>query len=566
MPPPQASYVSRTSEKGYDPATLSDDEDDEIASVTSHSTWTSSAAGETTILGLTDGRIPTAKVEDLSNWKISRVGGLPSFPLSIAPSASASHCLSCSHPMPLLVQVYCPLPTSSLERVLYVFACPRPACRRKDGAIRAWRANGIWVEGAVEEARKAEEDERRAREERERDEARKRAQAIDLGGLIFGGAGAASGSSPNPFALPSASSSSSSKPFASVASGSSASNPFAPPSALASNPFAPPAVSAAPNPFATPAPTPPAAPSSVAATPAPANAPLAIPVTATGAVPEPITTSWQSSAADPLPTYPAHYISTMYEPPPASTGKGKGRERERDLATLVGGLALGGGGGAADDADGDDDGDDGAERARPGKGAGGRTKKGAAGGAGRKDGSGRVKTAAGGVAGPTTAAAGGWEGEGYEVQKVKGVDEVFLRFQERVQREGRQVVRYEFGAHPVPYTASSAAYRLAFPPASSSSPHPLVAGATASAAPVVGAYAPGRLAPCRACRGPTAFEAQLMPHLATVVNAASGDGEGQDWATVWVLSCQGECEGGAGVEGESWREERVLSEWEEEAV
>ena len=79
MPPPQASFVSRSSDKGYDPATLSDDDDDDAASVTSRSTWASSAAegGETTILGLTDGRISSTKEDELSNWKISRVGGQP---------------------------------------------------------------------------------------------------------------------------------------------------------------------------------------------------------------------------------------------------------------------------------------------------------------------------------------------------------------------------------------------------------------------------------------------------------------------------------------------------------
>lgn len=87
MPPPQATYVSRSSDKGYDPATLSDDEDDDAASVTSRSTWTSSAeGGETTILGLTDGRVPAAKLADLSDWKVSRVGGLP---VRLARSAAA---------------------------------------------------------------------------------------------------------------------------------------------------------------------------------------------------------------------------------------------------------------------------------------------------------------------------------------------------------------------------------------------------------------------------------------------------------------------------------------------
>lgn len=66
---------------------------------------------------------------------------------------------------------------------------------------------------------------------------------------------------------------------------------------------------------------------------------------------------------------------------------------------------------------------------KEGKGAGGRTKKGSGGGAGR---------AGGGGAGGEEA---GWGKEGYEVQQVKGVDDVFLRFQERVDRDGLQVVR-----------------------------------------------------------------------------------------------------------------------------
>ncbi|GAA5841832.1 hypothetical protein JCM9279_003121 [Rhodotorula babjevae] len=576
MPPPQATFVSRTTDKGYDPATLSDDEDDDTASVTSRSTWASSAAegGETTILGLTDGRISATKVDELSNWKVSRVGGQPSFPLSVAPSTSASRCLSCSRPMPLLAQVYCPLPSSSLERVIYIFSCPRPTCRRKDGAIRAWRANGLWVEGAAEEARKVEEDAKRARDEADKEDKRRRAQAIDLGGLVFGGAaagglGAVVG--------------------AATTTGAGVANPFGMPTTAASssNPFAPAASTSSPfNPFAAAAPahTPAPAPAPLALAPAAANpfstAPSSDPppsaLDSTDLALEPITSSWASSSSsssledDGLPAYPAWYISTMYEPAAASTSsKGKGRARDADLAALTGSMSLGDGDGDRRRLQGVDEDDEDDERSRPGKGAGGRTKKGAAGGQGRKDGSGRTKGNAAPSAGAAAAGGGGWEGEGYEVQKVKGVDEVFLRFQERVQREGKQVVRYEFGAHPVPYTASSAAYRLAYPPASSSSSLATAPGAAGPAAPSVGTYSPSRLPRCRSCGGATAFEAQLMPHLVGLVNAAPGskDGEAQDWATVWVLSCVAECEGGAeGGEGESWREERVLAEWEEEAV
>lgn len=55
-----------------------------------------------------------------------------------------------------------------------------------------------------------------------------------------------------------------------------------------------------------------------------------------------------------------------------------------------------------------------------------------------------------------------------------------------------------------------------------------------------------------------------MPHLAL------GLDDQYAWATVWVFSCAGECTGGASgdsvEEGEAWREERVLVEWEDEGM
>ncbi|BGO95489.1 hypothetical protein NBRC10512_007744 [Rhodotorula toruloides] len=530
MPPPQASYLSRTSDKGYDPATLSDDEpDSDSGSVTSRSTWTSSAAAgagdETAILGLVDGLIPEDRLaEELADWKISRVGGLPSFPLTHAPPPSSSHCLSCSQPMPLLLQLYCPLPSSTLERVLYVFSCPRPQCRRKEGAVRVWRANGVWREGKVEE-------ERREREEREREERRERAKNLDLGGLVFAsssGVEANKSANPfNPFAPPS-SASASSNPFVLPASSSTASATAS--TAPASNPFA-----STSNPFAAPAPPPSPAPAAPPPSPAPAasfstTSPLAQ-----------TTSSWSSSShlSSTLPSHPAQYLTTMYEPPSStSTSKGKGKGKERELAkALEVGLRL-----DAEDhgMDSDDDDEEGGTR-RAGKGSGGRVKKGAPVSAGdkRKTGS----AAAGGSGG-----GGEWQKEGYEVQKVKGVDEVFLRFQERVAREGRQVVRYEYGAEPLPYTGSSSAYRMLYRSSSSDS---------------LGHFSPAHLPPCLSCRSPTTFEAQLMPHLVSLC-------PDQDWATVWVVSCSQECGGGAGgertEEGDNWREERALVEWEEEAV
>lgn len=108
---------------------------------------------------------------------------------------------------------------------------------------------------------------------------------------------------------------------------------------------------------------------------------------------------------------------------------------------------------------------------------------------------------------------------------------------------------YDFGAAPLPYSSSSTAYKLVHPPVAANSD--------------LGTYAPSRLPPCRHCRGASTFELQLMPHLAL------GLDERYEWASVWVLSCEAECPGGGttrAAEGEAWREERVLVEWEDEGA
>jgi len=73
MPPPQANFFSATDKSGYDPATLSDDEED-YGSDASHSTWASSS--DATILGFADGFLGQGGRE-LSDWRVSRIGGLP---------------------------------------------------------------------------------------------------------------------------------------------------------------------------------------------------------------------------------------------------------------------------------------------------------------------------------------------------------------------------------------------------------------------------------------------------------------------------------------------------------
>ncbi|GAA5933590.1 small subunit rRNA maturation protein TSR4 [Sporobolomyces koalae] len=514
MPAPQTNFVA-TDKSGYDPATLSDNEDDDSASLTSRSTWASSS--DATILGFADGFLTS--MDDAADWRVSRIGGLPSFPLARAPEqAESSTCRSCRNPMPLLTQVYCPLESSSLERVVYVFACPRTACRKRDGSIRAFRANRIWKESPEEKLR--------IEEEKNQKSKLPKAAPIDLGGLVFGGTTLTgpSASSTNPFA---------------------SSNPFAPASnSPVSNPFAPSGTSSSLNPFAS--------------TPPPPSIPPPAPVASTSTTVV-VDKGEQSSTWPSGPSYPAQYITTSYEP-------GSPKLSLKALPPMSN-LKI------ADDSVADEEdegGDEDYNTRREGKGSGGRTKKGSGGGKGRYDGSGSKST---GV--PSTSSSGGGGrggaaaqvGEGYEVQRVKGVDEIFLRFQERVSREGLQVIRYEHNTQPLAFSGSSTAYKTLYPP---------------SPLGELGSFTPSRLPTCRTCRQPCVFEYQLMPNLISVLNRtqgtkgtsaySTGEGkdtvaskdkdEGLDWATVWVFACGAEC-AEKSRDKESWREESVMVEWEE---
>lgn len=556
MPPPQATYLARTSNKGYDPATLSDDEDDStVTDTASVSSSTRSSAAAVTTLAVLDGPIPvTENATELVDWKISRVGGEPvrptaapagalpatmlhartstgvsllhsavviagqhgitglttplfhilflsasplpafattnfeftavleqSFPLTTAPPVESRLCLTCSMPMPLVIQLYCPLLHSSLERVVYVFACPRIACQKKreprspgegPGCVRAWRANGWWREGEEAKFREREERQEREREEKERAQRKEAANQIHLGGLVFGGGG---GHTPGPGLVPAAGAPF--NPFATAAAtpaGGAAFNPFAVPSApvaaVSSNPFALPGSSTTTttttatnsstgsNPFAAlPATASAPAPAAVSGPdPSENDAAAAHSGSADGdSSVNQITSIWppvaSTSASTTTPVFRPQYVATLYEPSSSSAqvSKGKGQRREDELArAFEAELAIRNGGVNAESgrvggqskkalaaaaAANDDEADyldDVEAAARPGKGSGGRVKKGA------ERASASKKSSAGGGGGGDWAA-----GEGYEVQRVKGVDDIFLRFQERVSREGRQIVR-----------------------------------------------------------------------------------------------------------------------------
>ncbi|KAF9478290.1 hypothetical protein BDN70DRAFT_880168 [Pholiota conissans] len=89
------------------------------------------------LLGVPDGNVDGEA--DRIDAAVSRIGGLPALLPSREPPVSSSHCKSCSQPMELLVQMWCPFEDSPMDRALYIWGCARSGCQGKDGSVRAWR-------------------------------------------------------------------------------------------------------------------------------------------------------------------------------------------------------------------------------------------------------------------------------------------------------------------------------------------------------------------------------------------------------------------------------------------
>lgn len=123
--------------------------------------------------------------------------------------------------MVLLLQLNGELPDKfpGHDRRLYVFACRRQTCQRRQGSVRAIRGTRISKEAV--EASKAAKEAQEAEEKRRKEEASKpKNEGPGLGNALFGGAPAAGSGVANPF------SSGSANPFSS-GGGAANSNPFA---------------------------------------------------------------------------------------------------------------------------------------------------------------------------------------------------------------------------------------------------------------------------------------------------------------------------------------------------
>ncbi|KAH6623351.1 programmed cell death protein 2 [Chaetomium tenue] len=161
---------------------------------------------------------------DANGEEISRLGGHPDWlDTGKAPSAALARCKVCKDLMVLILQLNAELPERfpTHDRRLYVLACKRKSCRRKEGSIRAIRGVRVSAEAPTATPEKNTQPE-------EKVTAKPPSQG--LGDALFGA-----------------------KPA--TASGTPRVNPFATPSTQPTNPFAPKPASATPtNPLAKPQP------------------------------------------------------------------------------------------------------------------------------------------------------------------------------------------------------------------------------------------------------------------------------------------------------------------------
>ncbi|KAI9776781.1 MAG: hypothetical protein M1816_005086 [Peltula sp. TS41687] len=257
------------------------------------------------------GYASTAPTEDT----ISHLGGQPTWlDPSYSPSAAFAQCKVCHEIMRLLLQLDGNLPDRfpGHERRLYLFACPRRTCNRKEGSIRALRGTrldrsiaaeaGAGV-GARKDKQLLKEEERESPQQQQQQQQRR-----DIGADLFGGkcsssstSASAAGAAPaavNPFA-PSA-------PSTTTSSSSPNPNPFGPslphPSTLAAKPAQKPISSSSSS-------SPPSDLPTTFASALNLNKQTSSPPPAP---PPPKSIPWPSSSALPTP-YPEYHLDAEYE-------------------------------------------------------------------------------------------------------------------------------------------------------------------------------------------------------------------------------------------------------------
>ncbi|KAI5921991.1 programmed cell death protein 2 [Camillea tinctor] len=282
--------------------------------------------------------------KDPEDDSITRLGGQPDWlDESSPPSAALARCKICKDIMVLLLQLNGELPDRfpGHERRLYIFACRKKGCRRREGSIRALRGVRVAKEATTSLPHKPSQKNGSSSSADDKPQGpTKPAPPSNLGETLFGAQtlGGPSGSA-NPF---------STNPFSTTASGS---NPFASTNNPAANPF-----SSGNNTTSSPPPAPPAEdpkpspspPSEVKSLPQTFAAALSLNTPPSSSPSPPAPEPWPPSPSLPAP-YPISYLSeaeyeTLDAGPPAvsqntvqtdvdtnSDGKAGGGKEDREV-------------------------------------------------------------------------------------------------------------------------------------------------------------------------------------------------------------------------------------------
>ncbi|KAH9905909.1 programmed cell death protein 2 [Xylariomycetidae sp. FL2044] len=259
----------------------------------------------------------------------SRLGGRPDWlDANTPPSAALARCKICKDLMVLLLQLNGELPDRfpGHERRLYVFACRRKSCRRREGSIRALRS--VRIAPGVQEAAAAKNQKREEKPKPKREEDPAPKPPSNLGETLFGAKTMGNSSaSANPFSTSSSAGGTSSNPFATPTS---TGNPFS------SNP-AP--TSKNPEPKSEPEPPKPESQTEKDLTTLPQTFAETLSLNnpqhnepATAPVPEP----WPEESAQPKPYPPAYLSEADYEtldPTPASVPQQTRMDIDNDPTT-----------------------------------------------------------------------------------------------------------------------------------------------------------------------------------------------------------------------------------------
>ncbi|KAI8977137.1 programmed cell death protein 2 [Mycotypha africana] len=119
---------------------------------------------------------PDEEIELDNDAYATKIGGLPIWlDPKTPPSSQICHCKICKQPMYLIFQTYAPLPDSPYHRVMYVWACNKRSCMRKEGSFKVLRSH--LVDEVYLKAQRQKEAEKRKREEKKKAEAEAAAKA-----------------------------------------------------------------------------------------------------------------------------------------------------------------------------------------------------------------------------------------------------------------------------------------------------------------------------------------------------------------------------------------------------